>query len=134
MPTRHRNRLLHYPRHLHHRLFVSSALGRRHCLLHQRHHYPPSLPPPSLPSLPPPSPSASASTLASSIASATIAACALATTAATAALATITFASAHATTTVPTAPYPYRPTAPQPAAFLRRLLLTCRGPRAGYSS
>ena len=46
--------------------FVSSSLGRRHCLLHQRHHYPPSLPPPSLPSLPPPSPSASASTLASS--------------------------------------------------------------------
>ncbi len=63
---RHRSRLLHYPCHLHHRLFVSSALGRRHCLVHQRHHYPPPLPPHSLPSLPPPSPSASASTLASS--------------------------------------------------------------------
>ena len=64
----------------------------------------------------------------------TIAACALATTAATAALAT----TAHATPTVPTEPYPYRPTAPHghtaTRGVPRRLLLTRRGPRAGYSS
>ena len=131
---RHRSRLLHYPCHLHHRLFVSSALGRptasctnatttlrryRHIPCHRyRHPHPPPAPPPS----PPP------------IASATIAACALATTAATAALAT----TAHSPTTVPTEPYPYRPTAPHghtaTRSVLRRLLLMRRGPRAGYSS
>ena len=91
----------------------------RHLPCHRYcHPHPPPAPPPS----PPP------------IASATIAACALATTAATAALAT----TAHSPTTVPTEPYPYRPTAPHghtaTRGVPRRLLLTRRGPRAGYSS
>ena len=88
----------------------------RHLPCHRyRHPHPPPAPP----------------TLASSVASTTIAACALATTAATTALAT----TAHSPTTVPTEPYPYRPTAPHGhTATHGVLLLTRRGPRAGYSS